>query len=56
VDQCLCLERLTGLRSGQLPGRLLAKLVRDQRQELLGRLRVVLFDCEENLCDVIYGC
>ena len=42
------LQRLAGLLLGQLLGRQLAQLVVDQRQELLGRLRVALLDGRED--------
>ena len=48
VDQGGGLERLAGLLLGQLLGRQLAQLVVDQRQELLGRLRVALLDGRED--------
>ena len=48
VDQGGGLERLAGLLLGQLLGRQLPQLVVDQRQELLGRLRVALLDGRED--------
>ena len=44
VDQRRGLERLAGLLLGHLCGGQLAQLVVDQRQELLGGVRVALLD------------
>ena len=48
VDQGRGLEGLAGLLLRQLPGRQLAQLVIDQRQELLGRLGVAVLDGRED--------
>ena len=44
VDQGGGLQRLAGLLLGQLLGRQLAQLVVDQRQELLGGVRIAALD------------
>jgi hypothetical protein len=44
MDQGRGLERLPGLFVGQLLGSQAAQLVVDQRQELLGGVRVALLD------------
>ena len=54
VDQGRGLERLAGLLLGQLLGGQLAQLVVDQRQELLGRLRVALLDGREDAGHVLH--
>ena len=55
VDQGRGLERLAGLLLGQLLGRQLAQLVVDQRQELLGGVRVALLDGRQDAGDVVHG-
>ena len=55
VDQGRGLERLAGLLLRQLLGGQLAQLVVDQRQELLGRLRVALLDGREDAGDVVHA-
>ena len=52
VDQGGRLERLPRLLLGQLLGRQLAQLVVDQRQELLGGVRVALLDGGQDAGDV----
>ena len=52
VDQGRGLERLAGLLLGQLLGGQLAQLVVDQRQELLGGVRVALLDGGQDARDV----
>ena len=54
VDQGRGLERLAGLLLRQLLGGQLAQLVVDQRQELLGRLRVALLDGREDAGHVVH--
>ena len=54
VDQGRGLERLARLLLGQLARRQLAQLVVDQRQELLGGLRVALLDGGEDARDVAH--
>ena len=54
VDQGRGLERLARLLLRQPLGGELAQLVVDQRQELLGRLRVALLDGREDACDVVH--
>ena len=56
MDQGRGLERLARLLLGQPLGRQLAQLVVDQRQELLGRLRVALLDGREDAGHVVHGC
>jgi hypothetical protein len=55
VDQGGCLERLARLLLRQLLRRQLAQLVVDQRQELLGGVRVALLDGGEDARDVAHG-
>ena len=55
VDQGRGLERLARLLLRQPLGGELAQLVVDQRQELLGRLRVALLDGREDAGDVVHG-
>ena len=54
VDQGRGLERLAGLLLRQPLGGQLAQLVVDQRQELLGRLRVALLDGREDAGHVVH--
>ena len=54
MDQGGGLERLAGLLLRQLLGGQLAQLVVDQRQELLGRLRVALLDGREDAGHVVH--
>ena len=54
VDQGRGLERLARLLLRQLLSRQLAQLVVDQRQQLLGGLRVALLDGRENPCHFIH--
>ena len=44
VDECCRLQRLTGLFAGHLFGSQLAQLIVNERQELLGSLRVAMLD------------
>ena len=55
MDQGRGLERLAGLLLGQPLGGQLAQLVVDQRQELLGRLRVALLDGREDAGHVVHA-
>jgi hypothetical protein len=54
VDQRRGLERLAGFLTGHLGGRQAAQRVVDQREELLGGLRVALLDCREDAGDVVH--
>ena len=55
VDQGRGLERLAGLLLGQPLRRQLAQLVVDQRQQLLGGVRVALLDGGQDARDVVEG-
>ena len=55
VNQGRGLERLPWLLPGHLRGRQPAQLVVDQRQQLLGGLRVALLDRREDAGDVVHG-
>ena len=55
VDQTGRLEGLTWFFSGKLLGCQLAQLVVDERQELLGSLRIALVDCGEDAGDFDQG-
>ena len=48
VDQGGRLQRLAGPLPGQLVGRQTAEFVVDQRQELLGGVRVARLDCRQD--------
>ena len=52
MDQRRGLKRLAGLFLGQFLCRQLAQLVVDQRQQLVGGVRVALFDGREDAGDV----
>ena len=54
VHQGRRLERLAGPLLGQLPRGQPAQLVVDQRQELVGGLRVALLDRPEDMRDVVH--
>ena len=54
VDQGRGLERLAGLLLGQLLRRQLAQLVVDQRQQLLGGVRVALLDGGQDAGDIAH--
>ena len=55
VDQGGRLQRLAGRLLGQLPRRQPPQFVVDQRQELLGRLRVALLDGGQDARDVVHS-
>jgi hypothetical protein len=55
VDQGRSLERLAGLFLRQLLRRQLAQFVVDQRQELLGRVRVTGFDARQDARNFVHG-
>ena len=54
MDQGRRLERLAGRLAGEPPGGQPAQLVVDQRQELIGRLRVALLDRREDAGDFVH--
>ena len=56
MDQGGSLERLTGLLLGHLRSRQPSQLVVNQRQKLLGRLRIALLDGTEDSGDVGHAC
>jgi hypothetical protein len=55
MDQRRRFQRLAGLLLSQLLGSEFAQFVVDQRQELLGRVRVAGFDAGEDVRNFVHG-